>query len=269
MGSELSRLLVENKTLAAALTAACASGDFKDDVLREFLGVFVMLGTQASAGKWIATRDWQTEWLYHGCAIIGTDLITGGPHLNPAVSLYLYALGECTRAQCISRSAAAFIGSSCAFPFFDWVAATFKLPKLTGPEYDERKISVRVGMEQEIKATAALCAVIAAFSWELPIKDNYLMKMVCIAMMVRGLIQQFPTVGPSMNPAVAIAYAAHVRRGRYPPSSSPYLVYGAAPAIGAVAMAFLYAYSRNRTFFGIPARSLIALAGGKAGGVKM
>jgi hypothetical protein len=64
---------------------------------------------------------------------IATDYLAGGPHMNPAVSLYLYALGEINGKQLVSRSAAAFAGATVAFPLFDFVAARLKLPQLGGP----------------------------------------------------------------------------------------------------------------------------------------
>jgi hypothetical protein len=38
MGKVLSRLLSQNKGLAALVAAGCAAGDFKDDFLRELFG---------------------------------------------------------------------------------------------------------------------------------------------------------------------------------------------------------------------------------------
>eukprot|EP00035_Acanthoeca_spectabilis_P023395 m.449147 g.449147 ORF g.449147 m.449147 type:complete len:265 (-) comp19776_c0_seq1:209-1003(-) len=257
MGAIVSRLVSQHKGLAALVATGCAAGDFQDDVLREFCGVFIMVASQFTAGKWIATGTWQATWFYHGCAVIATDWLAGGPHCNPAVSLYLYALGEVNRKQFFSKSAAAFAAITCAFPFFDWVANNLSLPYLEGPVYEEHKRSLRVAIEHEFKATVALCTTIAAFSWELPVKNNYLMKMTFIAMMVRGICETYNAVGPGMNPAVAIAYAAHYRRGRYPSSINQYLAYCGAPAAGALVTAMVYAAITDRKFFGYPARALL------------
>jgi glycerol uptake facilitator-like aquaporin len=69
--------------------------------------------------------------------------------------------------------------------------------------FEEHKRSLQTALEHEFKATVALCMTIAAVSWELPIKDNYMMKMTFITMMVRGICERYNAVGPAMNPAVA------------------------------------------------------------------
>jgi glycerol uptake facilitator-like aquaporin len=68
-----------------------------------------------------------------GTLQIGTDWISGGANLNPAVSLFLYAVGEINRRQFIAKSAAAFAAITCAFPAFDWISNNLSLPLLTGP----------------------------------------------------------------------------------------------------------------------------------------
>eukprot|EP00041_Stephanoeca_diplocostata_P004626 m.48054 g.48054 ORF g.48054 m.48054 type:complete len:272 (-) comp15250_c0_seq1:268-1083(-) len=268
MGNEVSAMLQQNKNAASIVLYACSLGNFKNDVLREFLGMIVLVGTQFPAGLWFGTQSWVHGWIAHGLGVIIADWVAGGPNVNPAVCIFMHALGEITFSQMISRSAAAFAGAMVAFPLFQTVGRILGLPMFGGPRFDHREASLARVYQHEATATGLLCLAVVLLNWELAIKDNYLVKQALTAVAVRLLLLCFTAGGCAMNPALGVAYGAHERGGRLPKARQQYTAYCTAPAGGALGAALLYALSSGRKFYGVDLRALIGIGVGSAARVR-
>jgi len=83
-----------------AILGSCASliplGKEKYSFVKEFFGMFFIVGFTFTPGKWVGTEAWWHSWMWHGAGIIAADLLCGGGHVNPSMSYALYAVGYVT-----------------------------------------------------------------------------------------------------------------------------------------------------------------------------
>jgi hypothetical protein len=62
-------------------------GKYLASFRQEFVGTLIMIVCTFSAGKWIGAQDRNVAWFAHFCGVIAADLLGGGPHVNPAVTV--------------------------------------------------------------------------------------------------------------------------------------------------------------------------------------
>lgn len=217
----------------------------------EFVGTFLMIGLTFSPGKWIG-RDSQTvNWLCHAVGVVAADWVGGGPHVNPAVTCSMHALGKCSYTEAFVRVAGAMAGGLLAFPLFLIFADQFGLERLGGPEFDSKddEEGLAAGFS-EFCATVLLMLLIYALNWELDFgKYHYWIKQTLTAVGIRYLIETFPTAGPAMNPMLGTGWYIFAN-GEYPRHPGHYFTYWVASCAGALLASCLYVVYAGGTVYG-------------------
>ena len=61
----------------------------------------------------------------------------GGQHVNPAVTVSMWALGKCTYTEAFVRIAGQMGGGLVAFPLFQYASEQFNLTPFGGPEFSQ------------------------------------------------------------------------------------------------------------------------------------
>lgn len=241
-------------------SAFLGDGKYVSSWCQEFIGTFLMIGLTFSPGKWWGTSSLITNWLSHGVGVVLADYIGGGPHVNPAVSVSMYALGKCTYTEMYVRIMGSMVAGLFAFPLFYHLASTLGMTELGGPEYNlqDETDDGAAGFLNEFCATGLLMVAIYALNFELHFgKHHYWIKQPLTAVAIRYLIQVFPTSGPSLNPMLGTSWAVFAAGDsastgvHFPTSPEHYLVYWAGPVLGGLFATFFYVVYAGGSFFGM------------------
>lgn len=248
------------------LAAAFLGGDKRGGLvnkawLQEFVGTFLMIGLTFSPGKWWGTSSTAANWVFHAAGVVLADYVGGGPHVNPAVSVSMFALGRCDYTETYVRVMGSMVAGLLAFPLFYQVSAALGMTELGGPEYnlqDEDDDGV-AGFLNEFFATGLLLWAVYALNFELNFgRHHYIVKQSLTAAAIRYLIVVFPTSGPALNPMLGTSWAVFAEGDsgntgvHFPQSPVHYVVYWAGPVCGGLLFTLLYVVHVGGTFFGFP-----------------
>lgn len=225
--------------------------------VQEFVGTFLMIGFTFTPGKWVGQSSKAASWAAHAVGVVMADYIGGGPHVNPAVSISMFSLGKCDYTEMYVRICGSMTAGLLAFPLFLLLTSTVGLEDLGGPAYHAgENEDGSEGFYNEFLATFLLLVAIYVLNFELHFgKYHYWIKQPLTALVIRYLIEVFPTTGPSLNPMLGTAWAVFddgqkdVQIG-FPVSSVHYLVYWLGPSLGGLFASFLYAIYTGGPFFG-------------------
>jgi len=238
-------------------TVFLQNGEFKSAYIHEFIGTLLMVFFTFSAGKWIGENSLPVAWIAHAFGVVAADYIGGGPHVNPGVTLSMFALGKCSYTEAYVRIAGAMAGGLFAFPIFRGFSSTFGLTPLGGPGFlldeddDDIHLKVSAAFFSEMSATFLLLMAIYFLNWELNFgKYHYWIKQPLTAVAIRYLIEVFPSAGPAMNPMLGTTWAVFSSDGNYPSDAEHYWIYWAGPFVGATLASFVYVIYAGGTFFG-------------------
>merc|ERR550539_485269 len=216
----------------------------------ELIGTILMIAFTFSPGKWIFSDAEYPSWVVHAIGVVAADKIGGGQHVNPSMSVSMFALGKCTYSEMILRIAGSMAGGLIAFPLFKYLSDTMNWIPLGGPEYNpEMDEDASASAFNEFGSTLLLCFLVYAVNLELDFgKYHYWIKQTLTAIGIRFLIVAFPTSGPAMNPMLGTTWAVFAT-GAYPGDVRHYFVYWIASMLGAVVASFIYAVYDGCTFF--------------------
>ncbi|OEU23058.1 aquaporin-like protein [Fragilariopsis cylindrus CCMP1102] len=221
--------------------------------VREFIGTILMVGFTFSAGKWIGQDDVMVAWSVHSVGVILADYFGGGQHVNPAVTVSMWALGKCTYTEAFVRIAGQMGGGLVAFPLFQYASEQFNLTPFGGPEFSQEN-DVDAFLS-EFFASFLLMWVIYILNWEFNFGSyHYIIKQFLTAVAIRALIEAFPTAGPAMNPMLATAwYVFGVgNKYEYPNDAVHYFVYWFGPFLAGILAAITYIiFDGSDKLFGI------------------
>ena len=224
----------------------------------EFIGTFLMIGLTFTPGKWIGASSQALAWSAHAVGVVAADYIGGGPHVNPAVSVSMFSLGKCDYTEMFVRICGSMTAGLLAFPAFLMLSNNFGLEELGGPEFhvvDENDDGVD-GFFNEFFSTFLLLVAIYVLNFELDFgKYHYWIKQPLTAIVIRYLIEVFPTTGPALNPMLGTAWAVFAEgqsggKSGFPEDSVHYFVYWFGSILGGLFASFLYAIYAGNTFFG-------------------
>mmetsp|Transcript_14181 Transcript_14181/g.30226 ORF Transcript_14181/g.30226 Transcript_14181/m.30226 type:complete len:282 (-) Transcript_14181:163-1008(-) len=232
-------------------SAFIADGKYLHAYRHEFVGTLLMIGLTFSPGKWIGADSLAVAWIAHAAGVVAADKIGGGPHVNPAVTVSMYALGKCDYTEAYIRIMGAMAGGLVSFPLFKLLAETLDLTPLGGPEFDSKddEEGLIAGFS-ELAATLLLMILIYAVNWELNFgKYHYWVKQTLTAIGIRYLIETFPTAGPAMNPMLGTVWYIFAY-GEYPQHAGHYFTYWVASCAGALLASCLYVVYAGGTIFG-------------------
>jgi len=220
--------------------------------VKEFIGTVLMIGFTFSAGKWIGQDDIMVAWSVHSVGVILADYLGGGQHVNPAVTVSMWALGKVSYTETFVRIAGQMGGGLVAFPFFQFVSEQMNLTPFGGPEFSkENDVDAFL---QEFCASFLLMWAIYILNWEFNFGSfHYIIKQFLTAVAIRGLIEAFPAAGPAMNPMLATAwYVFGVgQKYTYPDDTIHYFVYWFGPCLAGIFAAITYIiFDGNDKLFG-------------------
>ena len=246
--------------ILSVMSAFLVDGKYVAAYRHEFIGTLLMIAFTFSAGKWIGVDTWQVAWLSHAMGVIAADKIGGGAQVNPAVSVSMWCLGKVDGyTELYVRVMGQMGGGLIAFPIYQYLAQTLSWNPLGGPDfsYDD----VDDAFLSEFLATILLCIAIYALNWELNFGTyHYWIKQTLTAVVIRLLIEVFPTAGPAMNPMLGTAWAVFSSgfddenqwksTGTIPTDFEHYFVYWISPILGAIVASYLYVIYAGGTFFG-------------------
>jgi len=231
-------------------------GHWRKDFINELVGSVIMIVTLFPAGIWVGTGGHWQACGWHAGGVVLADWISGGPHVNPTVSLTMLALGKLRYPEFLCRVSAQLAGGVLTFPICRWFAKVFELPMFGGPTFDPAKVSLAAALWDEGVATFILCCAIFLLNWELPVRKNYLAKQSLTAAVIRFNIEMFCSSGCAMNPMIgtcwAIFLSSEAEGGRYafPGDSSHYWCYWIAGFTGALLASLFYSLCSGTQFFG-------------------
>lgn len=239
--------------LAICLASAfLGDGKYLPAYRHEFVGAILMIGLTFSPGKWFATGSRDMEWAAHAACVVAADKIGGGPHVNPAVTVSMFALGKCSYTEGFVRAMGAMAGGLVAFPLFKVLAEEMKWTPLGGPEFNnmDDEEGINAGF-QEFVAMILLMFLIYLLNWELSFgKFHYWIKQTLTAIGIRYLIVTFPLAGPAINPMLGTTWYIFAN-GAFPDHMGHYFTYWVASIAGAIVASFLYVIYAGGTFFGM------------------
>lgn len=231
--------------------AFVADGKYLSAYRHEFIGTLLMIGLTFSPGKWIGQDSRAVNWVAHAIGVIAADRIGDGPHVNPAVTVSMWALGKCDYTEGFVRVMGAMAGGLVSFPLFKMFTDQFGLEPLGGPEFDSKddEEGIVAGFS-EFCAMVLLMILIYTVNWELNFgKYHYWIKQTLTAVGIRYLIETFPTAGPAMNPMLGTVWYIFAN-GDYPHHPGHYFTYWVAPCAGAIVASCLYVVYAGGTVFG-------------------
>jgi glycerol uptake facilitator-like aquaporin len=238
--------------LATSIAAAfIGDGKYLKAYRHEFIGALLMIGFTFTPGKWIGQDALAVAWTAHACGVIAADKIGGGPHVNPAVTVSMYALGKCSYTEAFVRVMGAMGGGLVAFPFYKMVADQFGLTPLGGPEFDptDDDEGIKAAVSESV-AVVLLMILIYTVNWELNFgKHHYWIKQSLTAVGIRYIIETFPRAGPAINPMLATTWYIFAKNA-YPDHLGHYFTYWIAPFAAAIFASFLYVVYAGGTLFG-------------------
>ena len=217
----------------------------------ELIGTILMVALTFSPGKWIFSDALYPSWLAHAAGVVASDKLGGGQHVNPSMSISMYALGKCTYSEMVMRIAGAMAGGLLAFPLCKTLSDFMGWMPLGGPEYNPvGDADASASAFNEFASTLLLCFIVYLVNWELNFgKHHYWIKQTLTAVGIRFLIVAYPTSGPAMNPMLGTTWAVFAT-GAYPNDTRHYFVYWVASMLGAIVASFVYAVYDGCTFFG-------------------
>lgn len=226
-------------------------GKYVSAYRHEFIGSLLMILFTFSPGKWIGQESLAVAWVAHACGVIAADKIGGGPHVNPAVTLSMFALGKCTYTEAFVRVMGAMGGGLVAFPIFNVLAKEMNLTPLGGPEFDPT--GDEEGIEaafSEFVATVLLMFLIYLVNWELNFGAyHYWIKQTLTAVGIRYIIETFPRAGPAINPMLGTTWYIFANN-QYPEHLGHYFTYWISPCLAGVFASFCYAVYAGEKLFG-------------------
>ena len=221
--------------------------------VQEFIGTFLMIGLTFSPGKWVGQSSKAVAWSAHAVGVVMADYIGGGPHVNPAVSVSMFSLGKCDYTEMYVRICGSMTAGLLSFPLFLFLTTTVGLEDLGGPAYEAPgNEDGSEGFYNEFLATFLLLVAIYVLNFEVHFgKYHYWIKQPLTALVIRYLIEVFPTTGPSLNPMLGTAWAVFdSEQVGFPESSVHYLVYWLGPILGGLFASCLYSIYTGGLFFG-------------------
>jgi len=220
----------------------------------EFFGTLLMILLTFSPGKWIGVGSQAFEWAVHACGVVAADKIGGGPHVNPSVSVCMFALGKCTYTEAVVRISGAMAGGLLTFPLAKVISDSLGLTPLGGPEYSADSLTgdASSGIYNEFFATFFLLVTIFVLNFEMNFGHyHYWIKQFSTAAAIRYLIVIFGASGPAMNPMLGTTWAVFASSGdHFPTDPVHYIVYWVASALGGLLASLLYVIYAGGTFFG-------------------
>lgn len=242
-------------------SAFIAGGSYFSSFVVELLGTCLMITLTFSPGKWVGVDSTMIAWVAHAIGVVASDKISGGPHVNPAVSVAMYSLGKCSYSEMFVRITGAMAGGLIAFPALRFFTDTVGWIPLGGPEYSsEGDEDASLSSFSEFAATFLLLILIFVLNWELNFgKYHYWIKQTLTALGIRFLIEAFPTAGPAINPMLATSWAVFASgfsndswdtTGVYPEDIRFYYVYWIASVAGGLLASLGYVVYAGGTFFG-------------------
>ncbi|GKY91189.1 hypothetical protein MPSEU_000091600 [Mayamaea pseudoterrestris] len=235
-------------------TGFIEGGRYLASFRHEFIGTLIMIGCTFSAGKWFGTDDRNMAWAAHAVGVVIADLVGGGPQVNPAMTMAMWALGKVTYTDAYVRIAGQMAGGLIAFPLYNAISDSLKLQPFGGPEYKTEDAHAVEGFISEYSATFLLCMAIYILNWEFNFgRFHYIIKQTLTAGVIRALIELFPLCGPSMNPMLATAWYVYGvgNRNEYPDNFAHYFVYWIAPWLAAISSAVAWSIYAGGTVFGV------------------
>jgi glycerol uptake facilitator-like aquaporin len=198
--SQISALLPPGivQTIVIAFMPTNGSNPF----ISEVIGTILMVALTFSPGKWIFSDALYPAWAVHAVGVVTADKLGGGQHVNPSMSVTMFALGKCTYSEMVLRIAGAMAGGLVAFPLCKALSDSMGWTPLGGPEYNpEGDEDAAASAVNEFAATFLLAIMVFVVNWELNFgKHHYWIKQTLTALGIRFLIEAFPTSGPAMNP---------------------------------------------------------------------
>jgi glycerol uptake facilitator-like aquaporin len=216
----------------------------------EFIGTIMMICFTFSAGKWIGQDSISVAWACHVVGVIAADYLSGGQQVNPAVTLSMWALEKINYTEAFVRIAGQMGGGLISFPLFHALSDTLKLKPFGGPEF-KMENNAEAAMS-EFVATYWLLWAIYILNWELNFgRFHYIIKQVLTAVVIRILIEVFPTAGPAMNPMLATCWDVFGvgNSFEFPKENEHYFVYWLSPFVAALLASFSYViYAGGRVF---------------------
>ena len=238
--------------LACCLASAFINdGKYLPAFRHEFVGTLLMVGFTFSPGKWGGQDSLAVAWICHALGVIAADKIGGGPHVNPSVTVSMFALGKCSYTEGFVRIMGAMGGGLVAFPVFKIFTDATGLTPLGGPEFDETddEEGIAAGFS-EFLAMILLMFLIYTVNWELNFgKYHYWIKQTLTAIGVRYLIETFPTAGPAINPMLGTTWYIFAYGG-FPDHLGHYFTYWVSSMLGAIVASVLYVIYAGGTVFG-------------------
>ena len=115
----------------------------------EFIGTFLMIGLTFSPGKWIGTSSQAFEWTVHAVGVVLADYISGGPHVNPAVSVSMFSLAKCDYTEMFVRICGSMTAGLLAFAGFLILANTMGWTELGDPNITYKMKMMAAVLESE------------------------------------------------------------------------------------------------------------------------
>mmetsp|Transcript_10244 Transcript_10244/g.14372 ORF Transcript_10244/g.14372 Transcript_10244/m.14372 type:complete len:279 (+) Transcript_10244:107-943(+) len=235
-------------------TAFIEGGKHVSTFRAEFVGTLLMIACTFSAGKWIGKDSLEVAWTSHFFGVIAADYFGGGPHVNPAVTMSMLALGKSSYTDAYVRVAAQMGGGLIAFPIYHALAINLEWEPLGGPEFsmDDHSAEIEAFLSESL-ATFCLCLLIYAVNWEWNFgKYHYIIKQSLTAIGIRGLIEFFPTAGPAMNPMLATSWDVFAvgNTFEFPSDMNHYFVYWVGPFLAAILASIVYVIYAGGTIFG-------------------
>jgi len=237
----------------AFATAFLVEGKYAKEFRMEFIGSLLMIAFTFSAGKWVGSDSMKTAWLSHFLGVIAADYFGGGPHVNPAVTLSMWALGHASYTEAYIRVAAQMAGGLMAFPLFHVLSNVMNWEPFGGPEFTNDEDHPVEAFLSEFLATTLLLFLIYALNWELNFGTyHYWIKQSLTAVGIRALIEFFPTAGPAMNPMLATAWNVFGvgTTFEFPDDMEHYFVYWVGPGLAAILASVCYVIYAGGKVFG-------------------
>lgn len=185
--------------------------DLVDAWSKEFVGTCVMIVCTCSTGA--LPLGEKTEWILHACMIAVADYSCGGPNVNPAVTVGLWAAGGfgLSKALIFSMILAQVGGGIVGWRLLLAGDDGIVLPGHVGGPSPNLRLPWEYLALCEALSCWTLTGAVFAFATTKPFADDtpktYGAKMSLIALTVRALIIAHTATGPAINPALATSFA--------------------------------------------------------------
>eukprot|EP00933_Yihiella_yeosuensis_P030427 TRINITY_DN24066_c0_g1_i1.p1 TRINITY_DN24066_c0_g1~~TRINITY_DN24066_c0_g1_i1.p1 ORF type:complete len:274 (-),score=27.33 TRINITY_DN24066_c0_g1_i1:197-1018(-) len=182
-------------------------GKFKDDWIREFVGVFALILSQLAPGVWIGTRSRYEAYGWHAASIVFTDIIGRGAHLNPSVSLASLIRGSLDHSSFCCRVAAQVSAGILGHMVLHRISSLFDLPQLSGPALDTYVTPLEQAIFDEAASTWLLCTTVFILQGLALPSKMWLVCELVVAAVIRLNLEIFNSSGPAMNPMMGTSWA--------------------------------------------------------------